>query len=213
MTIKPISAMLALVALTYLLCGCENQSKTPAPVVADPKMEMHSEHSKHMMDGMDAMMQRTKALKMTGDLDVDFASMMIEHHQGAIDMSKVELEAGTDAEMKTMAQQIITAQQAEIATLRTFVQNHPVKAANQQPMHDNSMETMHNQMKSMSMSGKVDHDFAGMMMVHHQGAIAMAQEALTKGKHAEIKKMAQQMIADQQREIAVFQTWLGKNGH
>ncbi len=120
-------------------------------------------------------------------------TLMIEHHQGAIDMSKVELEAGTDAEMKTMAQQIITAQQAEIATLRTFVQNHPVKPANQQSMPGNSMETMHNQMKSMAMSGKVDHDFASMMKVHHQGAVAMAQEALTKGKHAEIKQMAQQM--------------------
>jgi len=213
MTIRPISAMLTLIVLSYLLSGCENQSKTPAPAVAAPKTEAHSQHAKHMMDDMDAMMQRTKALKMTGDFDVDFANMMIEHHQGAIDMSKVELEAGTDAEMKTMAQQIITAQQAEIATLRTFVQNHPAKAANQQSMHGNSMETMHNQMKSMAMSGKVDHDFASMMKVHHQGAVAMAQEALIKGKHAEIKQMAQQMIADQQREIAVFQTWLGKNGH
>ena len=212
MTHKSISATLTLVALTCLLSSCENQSKTPAPTATAPKTEEHSQHGKQMMEGMDAMMQRTKAMKMTGDFDVDFASMMIEHHQGAIDMSRIELAAGTDAEMKTMAQQIITAQQTEIATLRTFVQNHPVKAANQQPMHGNSMETMHQQMKSMPMTGKVDHDFAGMMMVHHQGAVAMAQEALIKGKHAEIKQMAQQMIADQQREIAAFQTWLGKNG-
>lgn len=211
MTNKPITVIFALFAALYLLSGCDNKPHTPAQHSADPKTADHSQHNMAMMQTMDAMMQRTNALKMTGDFDVDFANMMIEHHQGAIDMSEIELKSGSDAQMKTMAQQIITAQKAEIAKLREFVQGHPVKGFQEHKMSGPDMQTMHNQMKSMSMSGMVDQDFAAMMFAHHQGALTMAKEELTMGKHAELKQMAQQMIDDQQREIAEFQAWLAKN--
>ncbi len=211
MTYKPITATPVLLILLYLLSGCNSQHTTPTTSTNAPKTEDHSQHSMHMMQAMDAMMQRSNALKMTGDFDVDFANMMIEHHQGAIDMSEIELKGGVDTQMKDMAQQIIVAQQAEIAKLRGFIQAHPDKAAHQQQMTGNSMQAMHDQMKSMPMSGKVDQDFAGMMRMHHQGAVAMAQEELAKGQHTEMKQMAQQMIGDQQREIAEFQSWLDKN--
>lgn len=210
MIYKSITVTPALLILLYLLSGCNNQH-TPTPSTNIPKTEDHSQHSMHMMQTMDAMMQRTNALKMTGDFDVDFANMMIEHHQGAIDMSEIELKGGADAQMKDMAQKIIAAQQAEIVQLRDFTQAHPNKAAHQQQMAGNSMQIMHDQMKSMPMSGKVDQDFAVMMRMHHQGAVTMAQEELAKGQHTEMKQMAQQMIGDQQREIVEFQTWLDKN--
>ena len=209
MTNKTITGTITFLALFYLLNGCTNQNHTPAHSGTAPKTEDHSQHSMAMMQTMDAMMQRTNALKMTGDHDVDFALMMIEHHQGAIDMSEVEVKSGTDAQMKTMAQKIIAAQKTEISQMRDFVKAHPAVPAQQHAM--GGMQAMHDQMKSMPMSGKVDQDFAGMMIAHHQGALTMAQEELAKGKHAELKKMAQMMIDDQQREIAEFQAWLDKN--
>ncbi len=208
MTHQPITIVITLFATIFLLNSCDNSSKAPS---AAPQTEAHSQHSMAMMQTMDAMMQRTNALKMTGDFDMDFANMMIEHHQGAIDMSEIQLKSGADPQIKGMAQKIITAQKNEIAQLRNFVQAHPTKVAHQQQMHGGSMQTMHQQMKSMPMSGKLDHDFASMMMTHHQGAVAMAQEEVAKGQHTEIKQMAQQMINDQQREIAEFQAWLDKN--
>ncbi len=208
MTHKTTLVTMVLLAMLYLWSGCNTQNSTPAPS-ATPKTEDHSQHSMHMMQAMDAMMQRTQAMKMTGDFDVDFANMMIEHHQGAIEMSEIELKGGADPLMKDMAQKIITAQKTEIAKLQAFVQAHPVVAAQQQPMVG-GMQAMHDQMKSMPMMGMVDQDFAGMMMIHHQSAVTMAQEELAKGKHAELKQMAQQMIVDQQREIAEFQSWLDK---
>ncbi|MCY7327739.1 MAG: DUF305 domain-containing protein [Saprospiraceae bacterium] len=204
-------AFIVLFTSLYLLSGCNNQPKaTTTPPVEAPKMENHSQHSMAMMQTMDAMMQRANTMKMTGDFDIDFASMMIEHHQGAIDMSEVELQHGADTQMKGMAQQIITAQKAEIAKMRAFIQAHPA-TAKQQPMAMQIMQMMHDQMKAMPMSGNVDQDFASMMKIHHQGAVTMAQEAVSKGHHADIKSMAQQMITDQQKEIAAFQTWLDKN--
>ncbi len=200
--------MITLFATLCVLSSCNYSSKTPS---TDHKMEGHSQHSMAMMQTMDAMMQRTNALKMTGDFDIDFANMMVEHHQGAIDMSEIQVKAGADPQMKGLAEKIITAQGTEIVQLRNFVQSHPDKAPHQQEMHGSSMQAMHDQMKSMPMSGQLDRDFATMMMAHHQGAVAMAQEELAKGQHIEIKQMAQQMIDDQQREIVEFQAWLDKN--
>jgi len=211
MNYKTIPFAILLFTSIYLLSGCNNESgTTPAPPADTAKTDDHKQHSMEMMQGMDAMMQRMNASKMTGDFDVDFANMMIEHHQGAINMSEMELKQGADAQMKDMAQKIITAQIAEIAKMRAFVQAHPVTAT-QQPMTMGNIQMMHNQMKAMPMTGNVDKDFAVMMKIHHQGAVDMAREALNKGHHTDIKNMAQQMIADQQREIIEFDAWLAKN--
>ena len=57
----------------------------------------------------------------TGDPDIDFARGMIPHHQAAIDMAKIQLEFGTDPGMRELAEAIIAAQEAEIATLKAFL--------------------------------------------------------------------------------------------
>ena len=59
-----------------------------------------------------------EVLKMTGDVDKDFAILMIPHHQGAIDMAKIELEHGKNEELKKMAQAIIDSQAKEIEVLK-----------------------------------------------------------------------------------------------
>lgn len=55
------------------------------------------------------------------DADVAFVCGMIAHHQGAIDMSKVELEHGDNAWAKEMAQTIIDAQMQEIADMTKWL--------------------------------------------------------------------------------------------
>ncbi|HEY0834208.1 MAG TPA: DUF305 domain-containing protein [Azospirillum sp.] len=66
---------------------------------------------------------------MTGNADRDFATMMIAHHQGAIDMARVELEHGKDPELKKMAQKVIDDQTKEIKELQDWLGRHPPQAA------------------------------------------------------------------------------------
>ena len=61
---------------------------------------------------------------MTGDADHDFASMMIPHHQGAIDMAKAELLYGKDPVMRRLAQEIIADQKSEIDLMNLSLKKH-----------------------------------------------------------------------------------------
>src|SRR6201997_5640306 len=73
-----------------------------------------------------------------------------------------------------------------------------------------SMARMDNGMKSGPMNGDIDHDFATMMMPHHQGAIDMAKAELLYGKDPVMKRLAEEIVVDQQSEIQAMQLWLSK---
>lgn len=73
--------------------------------------------------------------------------------------------------------------------------------------HMNMMMGMH-----ITYSGDADVDFVRGMIPHHQGAIDMAKVQMANGKNPEVRKMAEKIIADQEREIAEMQAWIKKNG-
>ena len=60
----------------------------------------------------------------TGDPDRDFVVNMIPHHQGAIDMARVELQYGKDKQLKKLAHDIIAAQEKEIALMNSWLAAH-----------------------------------------------------------------------------------------
>ena len=69
---------------------------------------------------MDRMMAAMD-IKPSGDIDRDFAAMMIPHHQGAIDMALAELRHGSNEQLRRIAQEIIIEQQQEIAAMQLAV--------------------------------------------------------------------------------------------
>lgn len=60
-------------------------------------------------------------------------------------------------------------------------------------------------------SGDVDHDFVAMMIAHHQGAIDMAQAQLRYGKNEQLRRIAQEIIVEQQQEIVAMRVALGQS--
>jgi uncharacterized protein (DUF305 family) len=71
-----------------------------------------------------------------------------------------------------------------------------------------SMENMHLAMGSVTQSGDSDADFVRLMLPHHQAAIEMAKTQLIYGKDPQMRRLAQEIITDQQSEIELMQLWL-----
>ena len=108
-----------------------DDSAQAAPAIAEPGMPgMAMRHANPLtaaqqayMAGMDRM-NRDMAAPMGGDADKDFVAMMIPHHQGAIDMAKVQLQYGRDPQLRAMSEGIVKAQEAEIADMRQWQSNN-----------------------------------------------------------------------------------------
>lgn len=74
-----------------------------------------------------------------------------------------------------------------------------------------TMKRMGKDMAAVPMTGDVDHDFAQMMIPHHQGAIDMAKSELLYGKDPVMRRLAQEILVDQQSEIDAMNLWLKKH--
>lgn len=90
-----------------------------------------------------------------------------------------------------------------------MAQGMPMSANHSEMMRQ--MKAMDKAMMGAPMTGNPDQDFVGMMMPHHQGAIDMARIYLRDGKDPAIRRMAQKIITDQQREIGEFKAWQAKH--
>jgi uncharacterized protein (DUF305 family) len=85
-----------------------------APTIMDRFMQA-------MRSSMTAMDKGMAEATMTGDIDRDFAAMMMPHHKGAIDMAKAELSYGKDPVMRRLAEEIIVDQQSEIDAMALWL--------------------------------------------------------------------------------------------
>ena len=74
------------------------------------------------------------------------------------------------------------------------------------------MKKMDRDMATAPMNGDVDHDFAVMMLPHHRGAIDMAKAELSYGKDPVMRRLAQEILVDQESEIDAMLLWLEKGG-
>jgi len=71
-----------------------------------------------------------------------------------------------------------------------------------------SMERMHMAMGQVPRSGNSDIDFVRLMLPHHQAALDMAKTQLVYGKDPQMRRLAQEIITDQQLEIELMRVWL-----
>lgn len=75
-------------------------------------------------------MHKGMMVQPTGDADIDFVRGMIPHHQGAVDMARIEIEFGKDPELRRLSEKIIKDQETEIAQMQAWLDKHAPDAAN-----------------------------------------------------------------------------------
>lgn len=194
--------LLFLLVLVSLFSACKGHNMDD--------MRHDSAFMKIMMD----MMTQMDAQAKTQDPDHDFAAQMVLHHDAAVKMSEEELRNGSNQEMKTLAQDVITKQRAEITQFNAFLAAHQptqplVPQFNQ--IQKTNMDRMMAASDARTLTMRTDYDYAQLMVDHHQAAIDNSEALLVHGRNATMRQLAQAIITDQRREIGVLQNWLTRN--
>jgi uncharacterized protein (DUF305 family) len=141
-------------------------------------------------------------------VDLAFASQMIPHHTSAIAMAKIAQQRTTRPDIKTLAGNIVSSQGSELKTLRAgkaeLEKAKVTKGDLGIAAHEMGMD-MNN--ASLKTANPFDRAFIDMMVPHHQGAVRMARVELAKGASPTLKRLAQQIIDAQAKEIGQMNSW------
>jgi uncharacterized protein (DUF305 family) len=174
---------------------------------ADAVIQGYQRSMMTMMSGM----QRRSA----NDINQQFVTGMIPHHQGAVAMSKILLESGqAESELALLAKEIIEAQSDEKIFLESWLSKNPEPKPNEEAVEiiQAYQASMMGMMGGMGMHDIRDVDinnrFIEGMIPHHQAAIKMAEVLLKYSNDAELRSMSQAVVREQTREITQMQNWL-----
>lgn len=149
--------------------------------------------------------------------DVAFATGMVPHHQQAVTMSDMAKRQATNPKVKALAADIQAAQGPEIETMTGWLTawGQPAQTGGGHDMANMNGASMGGMMTDGQMqqlgaaSGAAfDRMWLQLMVAHHKGAVEMSDVELRDGKNAGAKKLAQQIIDAQKREITVMEQLL-----
>ncbi|MEH1839634.1 MAG: DUF305 domain-containing protein [Nostoc sp.] len=201
-----------------LITGCtntasQNQSQAPEVTATNANDKQMMNHGSDMNHSMAMDLGPADA-----NLDLRFIDAMIPHHQGAVQMAKEAQQKSKRPEIKKLADNIIKSQNQEITQMKQWRKAWYPKAGDKPMAYDSQMghmmEMSSDQMKTMMMSqdlgaadAEFDLRFINAMIPHHEGAVIMAKDVLSKSKRPEIKQLAQQIIKAQNTEIKEMQQW------
>lgn len=205
--------------LTACSTATQNQAQadnTSAKQADSKQNTMHGGSMNHG-SGMDHSMSMDLG-PADADYDMRFVDAMIPHHQGAVEMAREVLDKSPRPEMKKLAEDIIAAQNREIEQMKQWRKAWYPKADNK-PMawhaqmgHMMAMSPEH--IQAMMMKGDLgaadaefDLRFLNAMIPHHEGALVMAKDVLSKSQRPEMKKLAQEILTSQQKEIDQMKQW------
>lgn len=143
----------------------------------------------------------------SGSVDRAFAQAMVPHHESAVEMAKVARERGQSAFVRQLAEDIITTQTKEIETLRAADQRLEQAGEKVGSLGVDTMG-MKPDMTELESAEAFDETFMKMMIEHHRSAIMMAEAERAKGQDPELKRLAEDIITAQEREIAEMRAQL-----
>ena len=136
--------------------------------------------------------------------DQAFIDNMVPHHEAAVEMARFVRENGERPELEGLAEEIVLAQQGEIAEMKEW--RRTWYGSDETPS-EMSMEMPGMDVEALESADDPDLAFIVAMIPHHESAIEMAEEAQDKAEHAEIKALADDIITAQQAEIDQLERW------
>jgi uncharacterized protein (DUF305 family) len=204
-------ATTATCTLAFLLAACsgsgaeENASGNMAANEAAHDMNMMADADNPFQQSDMTMSERMISAVGT-DVGDTWVRKMIEHHQGAIDMSKIMLQHSPPADVGKMAQETITKQEKEIADLRKLV-----KEGSPNPQSAEPYMAAEKQMHDAMMAAKgadIAQTFMRKMLEHHKGGVTLSDAALNNGASGDVRAHALKTKTGQQKEADMVEAML-----
>ena len=139
--------------------------------------------------------------------DAAFVDAMVPHHEGAVEMAQAALENAEHEEIRTLAQDIVSAQRAEIDLFGEIRKELGGEATME--MSEEEMEGMMGNMDAGELTNRrpFDRAFIDAMIPHHESAIVMANVALEESENPEILEIARGIVDAQEAEIEQMKQW------
>lgn len=212
--------LFSVLGISLSLGACTTLQSQSQPTASETAVSVSSETpltDNNTMSEHHAMMDLGPA---DAEYDLRFIDAMIPHHQGAINMAKQVVQNSTRPELKNLAEEMIKAQEKEIAQMQEWRKKWYPDAKEAIAYHaamGHSMPMSSQQMDSMMMTVDLgvadsgfDQRFIKAMIPHHEGALIMAKDAQIKSKRSEIQQLAQAILTSQEAEIKLMQQWLNQ---
>ena len=141
--------------------------------------------------------------------DERFVDAMVPHHEGAVEMAEVGIENADHAEIKTLSENIVSTQKAEITELNSIKEEEFGGSDSSMSMDMDDMKSMGMMMdpQQLAEADPFDKAFIDNMIPHHQSAIEMAEVARGKTKNPRIKTLAGEIIDGQTSELESMKQW------
>ena len=144
----------------------------------------------------------SKLIKNGNGIDRAYLEDMIVHHRMAVDMAQLAPTRATTQYVQSLAETIITSQQAEIGRMRTLLTRLKASGIKRVSLRLTEAEAgMADHSSHLVGANPFDVPFVEMMTPHHQGAIAMSKVVSAKGASKAVRQLAKQITTDQTREI------------
>lgn len=193
-----------------LVVGACGSGEEPNQVAANDVNAMMADASNPFADAEMQMNERMLAA-VGSDVGDNWARKMIEHHQGAIEMSEIVLQQNPTADVAEMARMTIEKQRKDIADIRKLLKEG---APNQQAaeLYRTAMTDMHQKMLAAK-GADVSEMFMRKMLEHHRGGVAMSDVALRNGVSGAVRQQVKKTRDDQQKDAQMVEAMLGGQTH
>lgn len=172
------------------------------------RSEQSKDYQSAYIDIFNKMKEGMNTAPNTGNVNLDFVLEMIPHHEGGIDMAKAIIKYGTNEDVKKIAQNIVTSQEAQIPLmqqLKTEFEKEPLStkedSQNYIKVYDEIKSTMFKEMESVPLTGSADETFLKQMIYHHEGAIAMSNNILKYTQNPQLKSLAENIVTTQSQGV------------
>ncbi|MGL4773147.1 MAG: DUF305 domain-containing protein [Clostridium sp.] len=207
--------------LTVTAFASPSTPKDSKEIKEKPSFELNMDEGIYMKEYskvFEKMKKDMTSAPVTGNVDIDFLSAMIPHHEGAIGMSEAILKEANDNDVKKLAQNIISEQNNEVKTMQALLE----KLKKENTVTDKDLDQkyireyqeiingMFKEMNDIKATKTPCVDYLKQMLHHHEAGIEMAEDLLKYSNTDEVKALAQNIIKNQKAQEPLMKDLLKK---